>query len=147
MGFNQHFQASVHFPLTSAVNKSQQHRNKISRATWLEPGAAGWEARMLPLCCTAPPPLRACMYSGLSPSPSPSPIDLYKRRRMSSEVKWSDHNSNNRTCFNVASLPLKKKIPFPRFKKKKKKVSFLPFLGTKLVSAEKLKRGKREVLE
>ena len=38
-GFDQHFQASVHFPLTSAVNKSQQQLNKV---------------RMLPLCFAAP---------------------------------------------------------------------------------------------
>ena len=27
--FDTHFQASVHFPLTSAKDKSQQHRNKF----------------------------------------------------------------------------------------------------------------------
>ena len=46
--FDWHFQASVHFPLTSIVNKYQHHMRRI------KPGAAGWEARMLPLCSTAP---------------------------------------------------------------------------------------------
>ena len=40
-GFDQHFQASVHFPLTSAVNKSQQHGNKFSGMLRIKPGAAG----------------------------------------------------------------------------------------------------------
>ena len=49
-GFNQHFPASVHFPLTSTVDKSQQHQHKFSGMPRIEPGAAEWEARMLPLC-------------------------------------------------------------------------------------------------
>ena len=39
-GFNQLFQASVPFPLTSAVDKSQQHRNKFLGMPRIEPGAA-----------------------------------------------------------------------------------------------------------
>ena len=46
-----YYQASVHFPLTSAaIDKSKQHQNKLSRMLGIKPGAAGWEARMLPLC-------------------------------------------------------------------------------------------------
>ena len=44
--------------LCSAVNKSQQHkknsREKYSGTLRIKPGAAGWEARMLPLCYAAP---------------------------------------------------------------------------------------------
>ena len=40
--FAQHFQASVHFPLTSAIDKSQQHQNNF---LGIKPGAA----RMQPL--------------------------------------------------------------------------------------------------
>ena len=39
--FDQHYQASVHIPLTRAVDKSQQHRNKFSGMPVTEPGAAG----------------------------------------------------------------------------------------------------------
>ena len=48
--FDQHFQASVNFLLTSAVDKSQQRRNKCSGMPRIKPGATGWEVRMLPLC-------------------------------------------------------------------------------------------------
>ena len=37
-GFDQHFEASVHFPLTST---SQQYRNKFSGMRRIKPGAAG----------------------------------------------------------------------------------------------------------
>ena len=40
-GFDQHYQASVHFPLTSAVVKSQQQQNKFSEALRIEPWATG----------------------------------------------------------------------------------------------------------
>ena len=39
--FNQYFRASVHFPLTSPVEKSQQYQNKFSGMPRIEPGAAG----------------------------------------------------------------------------------------------------------
>ena len=57
-GFDWDFQASVRFNLSSAVNKSQQHKNILEKYFWgmlgIEPGAAGWEARLLPLCYAAP---------------------------------------------------------------------------------------------
>ena len=54
---NQHFQASVHFTLTSAVDKSQQHQNTFLGMPRIKPGATSWEVRMLPLCfATHPPP-------------------------------------------------------------------------------------------
>ena len=53
-GFDQDYQASVHFPVTSTVNKSQQHRNKILGMLRIGPGATGCEARILPLCYPAP---------------------------------------------------------------------------------------------
>ena len=57
-GFDWHFQASLHSTLSSIVNKSHQHW-KNSRCNFLgtlgiEPGPAGWEARMLPLYSAAP---------------------------------------------------------------------------------------------
>ena len=39
-GFNQHFQAYVQFPLTSILDKSQQHQNKFSGRPRIKPGAA-----------------------------------------------------------------------------------------------------------
>ena len=54
-GFDQHSQASVHFPLTSNFDKSLQHQNKISGKPRIQPRAAGLEARMLPLCFAALP--------------------------------------------------------------------------------------------
>ena len=45
--FNQHFQVSVHFPLTSDTDQSQQHRNKFLRMSRIEQGAAWWEAKIL----------------------------------------------------------------------------------------------------
>ena len=38
------------FALTSAVNKSQQHRNKFPGMLRIEPRTTWWEARMLHLC-------------------------------------------------------------------------------------------------
>ena len=38
-GFHQQYQSSVHFPLTRAVDKSQQHRNKFPGTQRIEPGA------------------------------------------------------------------------------------------------------------
>ena len=57
-GLDQHFRVTVHFPLTSTVDYPQQHK-KISSEKKLgimgiHPGAAGWEASMLPLSLTAP---------------------------------------------------------------------------------------------
>ena len=49
-GFDWHYHASVHFCLTNAIDKSQQHCKKFLRMSKIEPGATGWEARMLPLC-------------------------------------------------------------------------------------------------
>ena len=40
-GFDQHYQAFVHFPLTSAVNKSQHTLNQFLRLLRIESGAAG----------------------------------------------------------------------------------------------------------
>ena len=40
-GFYQHFQASAHYPLTCAVYKSQQHRNKFSGMPRIKPKAVG----------------------------------------------------------------------------------------------------------
>ena len=40
-GFNQHFQTSVHFPLTSTADKSQQRQNKFLRMPTIEPGGTG----------------------------------------------------------------------------------------------------------
>ena len=37
-GFEPYFQASVHFPVTSAVNKAQQHLNKFLRMPRIENG-------------------------------------------------------------------------------------------------------------
>ena len=42
-GFDQHFQASVYFPLTRAVNKSQHYQKKFSGMPRLKPGTAGGE--------------------------------------------------------------------------------------------------------
>ena len=42
------------FPLTSAIDKSQQHQNNFFGTPTSEPRAAEWEARMLPLCFAAP---------------------------------------------------------------------------------------------
>ena len=53
-GFDQHYQASVRFPLTSPVNKPQQHQKKCSGILRIEPGATSLEAAMLPLCYAAP---------------------------------------------------------------------------------------------
>ena len=53
-GFNQNFQASVHFPLASANKKSQQHQNNFLEMPRIKPKAAGLEARMLPLWFAAP---------------------------------------------------------------------------------------------
>ena len=52
--FNQHFLASVHFPLTSAFDKFRQHCNKFLGTLRIEPEAAGWEASVLPLCFAPP---------------------------------------------------------------------------------------------
>ena len=52
--FDQHFQPSVQFPLTSSVNKSQQHQNKFLGTPRIEPEAAEWDAKILPLCYAAP---------------------------------------------------------------------------------------------
>ena len=57
-GFDQHFQATVHIPLTSAVDSPQQHRY-FSNENYLgplgfEPGSAGLEASMLPQSNAAP---------------------------------------------------------------------------------------------
>ena len=41
VGFDQLHQAYVHIPLTSAVNKSQQHLNTFSGMLRMEPEAAG----------------------------------------------------------------------------------------------------------
>ena len=49
-GQDQHFQASVHFPLISSIDKSQQFWNKFWETPRIEPGTTGWEARILPLC-------------------------------------------------------------------------------------------------
>ena len=51
-GFDQHYQASVHFPLT--INKFQQHQNKFSGMLRIKPRATGWEARMPSLGYVAP---------------------------------------------------------------------------------------------
>ena len=48
-GFDQHSQASVNFPLTSAVNKSQQQWKYFFGVPRIESRASGWEASMLPL--------------------------------------------------------------------------------------------------
>ena len=45
---------SVHLPLTSDINKSQQHRNKLLGMMIIEPGAARREAKMLPVCYATP---------------------------------------------------------------------------------------------
>ena len=55
-GFEQHFQATVHFSLTCAVDEPQQHRKLFSSEKPLgilgiNPGAAGWEASSM-----QPPP-------------------------------------------------------------------------------------------
>ena len=55
-GLEQHFQASVHFPLLSTVDKSQQYQNQFWGMPRIKPKSAGWEARMLLLCYAAPPP-------------------------------------------------------------------------------------------
>ena len=54
-GFNQHFQASVHFPRTITVDKSQQYWAKFLGTPRIEPVPAGWEVRMLPPCYGARP--------------------------------------------------------------------------------------------
>ena len=54
-GFDQPFQASVQVPLASAINKSQQLQNKFLGTLRIKPGAAGREARMLPLFYAASP--------------------------------------------------------------------------------------------
>ena len=41
VGFDQLHQAYVHIPLTSAVDKSQQHQNTFSGMLRIEPEAAG----------------------------------------------------------------------------------------------------------
>ena len=46
--------ASVHFPQTSALDKSQQHPNNLWAIQIIEPGATRWAAQMLPLCYAAP---------------------------------------------------------------------------------------------
>ena len=48
-GFDRHYQAFVHFPLTSAIDKSQQHQNKFSGMPELNPGWLG-ETRACYLC-------------------------------------------------------------------------------------------------
>ena len=40
-GFDQHFQASVHFPIASAIDKAQQHQNEFLGMPRIKPGAAG----------------------------------------------------------------------------------------------------------
>ena len=51
-GLDQHFQATVHFPLTRAANQPQQHQyfffKKLSWMLGIEPRAAGWEVSMQP---------------------------------------------------------------------------------------------------
>ena len=53
-GFNQHYQVFVHFPITSTVDNCQQHQKKFLWTSRIKPGVAGWEARILPLCFSAP---------------------------------------------------------------------------------------------
>ena len=43
-----------HFPLTSPVDKSQQHQKKFPGMPKIKPTATGWEATMLPLFFEAP---------------------------------------------------------------------------------------------
>ena len=56
-GFNWHYQASVHFTLRIAVNKTlvttKNSLNKFLGMLGIKPRAAGWEARMLPMCYAA----------------------------------------------------------------------------------------------
>ena len=42
--FDRHYQATVHFPLAIAVDKSRQHRNNFSGMTRIKPRAAGLES-------------------------------------------------------------------------------------------------------
>ena len=53
-GFDQHYQASVHFPLTSTIDKSQQHENNFW-GEWriLNPGVLD-EKQECYLCATQP---------------------------------------------------------------------------------------------
>ena len=57
-GFDWHLQASVHFTLSSAINKSQWHQKipdeNILWMPGIEPGAVRWEVRMLRLFYVAP---------------------------------------------------------------------------------------------
>ena len=46
-GFDRQYQASVHFPLTSVINTSQQHPNKLWEGRDSKPGFLGEQARML----------------------------------------------------------------------------------------------------
>ena len=46
-GFNRHYQASVHFSLTSAINKFRQYQNNFFGMTRIEPRAEGWVAQKL----------------------------------------------------------------------------------------------------
>ena len=56
-GFDQHFQATVHFPISSAIDEPQQQRQLLSgkfRERWeSNPGWLGPEASMLTIapCC------------------------------------------------------------------------------------------------
>ena len=53
-GFNGHLQSSVHFPLISAVNKSQQHWYKFLGTPRIEPEPLG-EKQECYLCALQPP--------------------------------------------------------------------------------------------
>ena len=51
---------SVHFPLTSAMDKSQQHQNKFSGMLRIEPRPRGEEQRCY-LCALQPP--NSCSFT------------------------------------------------------------------------------------
>ena len=46
-GFDRYYQASVHFPIISAVNKSEQNQNNFLGLPRIKPRATGLEARIL----------------------------------------------------------------------------------------------------
>ena len=63
--FYQHQRAVVHFPLTYAAHKCQQHEKMLSKLLGMlriEPRAVWWEARTLPLSYAVPPPLLTLFF-------------------------------------------------------------------------------------
>ena len=96
--FNQDFQATIHFPLTSAVHESQQHKNKLSwtRGCWVRSENA------TPVLCSPTTSKQLCFAQGQKLTHASTHRRSYHFRVSLLGTPWPfQWDSDNRMCWKL----------------------------------------------